>query len=268
MAIPNLIYDVGMNIAEDTPYYLAKGFQVIAIEANPVMVVNAKVRFAEQIESGDLVIIQGAIAKNPGQIRFYICDTMSALSTTETNLVEQHKRSGATFHEVMVDAIPFEMILHEYGIPHYLKVDIEGCDLLCVKALEQFGERPKCVSVEVNLFDYRELVKTAQGLGYSKFQLVAQSTIPKQRPPLPAREGKSINYNFVSGCSGPFGKDLPDTWESADEILKALSSLRWQHRAVGVARRMDNLLSSSERLASVARRAFPRTNDWYDLHMI
>ena len=31
----DLIYDVGMHRAEDTEFYLAKGFRVIAVEASP-----------------------------------------------------------------------------------------------------------------------------------------------------------------------------------------------------------------------------------------
>jgi len=31
----NLVYDVGMHTGQDTAYYLFKGYDVVAIEANP-----------------------------------------------------------------------------------------------------------------------------------------------------------------------------------------------------------------------------------------
>ena len=31
----NLIYDVGAHLGEDSQHYLAKGFKVVAVEANP-----------------------------------------------------------------------------------------------------------------------------------------------------------------------------------------------------------------------------------------
>ena len=34
----NLIYDVGMSNGDDTAYYLHRGFRVVAIEANPLLV--------------------------------------------------------------------------------------------------------------------------------------------------------------------------------------------------------------------------------------
>jgi hypothetical protein len=39
---PNLIYDVGMHTGQDTEFYLAKGFNVIAIEANPLLMQKAQ----------------------------------------------------------------------------------------------------------------------------------------------------------------------------------------------------------------------------------
>lgn len=52
MKRPNLIIDVGMHNGQDTAFYLAKGFDVVALEANPVLVDAARIRFASEIESG------------------------------------------------------------------------------------------------------------------------------------------------------------------------------------------------------------------------
>jgi hypothetical protein len=40
---PELIYDVGMNNADDTAYYLWRGSRVLAIEANPELVSNDEI---------------------------------------------------------------------------------------------------------------------------------------------------------------------------------------------------------------------------------
>jgi len=49
MPIERLIYDVGMNNGDDSAYYLSLGFRVVAIEANPELVEQAKLRFAREI---------------------------------------------------------------------------------------------------------------------------------------------------------------------------------------------------------------------------
>ncbi len=57
----NLIYDVGLHKGEDTDFYLKKGFDVVAFEANPDLVKHCKERFINEIQTGQLVIVEGAI---------------------------------------------------------------------------------------------------------------------------------------------------------------------------------------------------------------
>ena len=217
------------------------------------MVERARERFSSEILDGRLTIVQGAVAATPGRIRFFICDTMSAWSTTDFAIAEQHKRVGAIFREVIVDAVPFADILRKYGIPHYLKVDIEGCDLLCVKAFSEISERPDSLSVEVNLFDHGDLIRLASDLGYRKFQIVPQSTIPEQRVPVPSREGRDTDFKLVGGCTGLFGADLPDDWKTADESLSSLNALWWRHKMIGALTRLGKPLGLGGLLRVVNR---------------
>ena len=56
----DLIIDVGMHDGTDTAYYLAKGFRVVAVEANPALVRAAQDRFSVEIDEGRLAIIAAA----------------------------------------------------------------------------------------------------------------------------------------------------------------------------------------------------------------
>jgi hypothetical protein len=44
--VPNLVLDVGMHNGDDTAYYLASGYDVVAVEANPTLCASARDRFA------------------------------------------------------------------------------------------------------------------------------------------------------------------------------------------------------------------------------
>ncbi|HJU23267.1 MAG TPA: hypothetical protein VJ891_12220 [Casimicrobiaceae bacterium] len=44
-------------------------------------------------------------------------------------------------------------------MPYYLKIDIEGADLHCVRALARFGKRPKYVSLESTMTSWDGLVE-------------------------------------------------------------------------------------------------------------
>ncbi len=71
----DLIYDVGMNNGDDTAYYLAKGFRVVAIEADPFLVQDVSPRFQQEITAGRLTILNVGVSDAEGTFPFYVCDT-------------------------------------------------------------------------------------------------------------------------------------------------------------------------------------------------
>jgi len=60
--VPNLVFDIGMHLGQDTDYYLRKGFNVIGIEADLTLVQLCTVRFQDAISTGQLTVISGAVA--------------------------------------------------------------------------------------------------------------------------------------------------------------------------------------------------------------
>ena len=69
-----VIYDIGMHAGRDTEFYLKKGFKVIAVEANPILVEKAKAKFKDEINAGRLVIVDKAIAPDgTDTIEFGFC---------------------------------------------------------------------------------------------------------------------------------------------------------------------------------------------------
>ncbi len=49
---PNLIYDVGVCNGDDSAYYLHKGYRVVGIEANPLLLASIRRRFRSEIADG------------------------------------------------------------------------------------------------------------------------------------------------------------------------------------------------------------------------
>jgi len=68
----SLIFDVGMHTGEDTEFYLKKGFEVVAIEANPELVKHARSRFRDALSNKKLTLYDVAVADYEGEIDFYI----------------------------------------------------------------------------------------------------------------------------------------------------------------------------------------------------
>ncbi len=148
----DLIFDVGLHVGEDTDFYLRKGFRVIAFEANPELCKRCRQQFAKEIDSGQLTLIEGAIQPNPasgdGKVRFYINEKNSIWGTVLEDWSDRNSRLGTTSTVMEVPAVDFSQVIRKYGIPHYMKIDIEGCDMVCIDALKEFQLRPDFISIE------------------------------------------------------------------------------------------------------------------------
>lgn len=72
LVVPDLIYDIRIHDGEDTAYYLHKGYRVVAIDADPIMVEACRERFRAEIGSGRLVRLNLGFAPRPGKLRFWL----------------------------------------------------------------------------------------------------------------------------------------------------------------------------------------------------
>ena len=122
----DLIYDVGMHRGEDTELYLAKGFRVVAFEANPDLINACKTRFADKLADGRLTIVEGAIMGETAQktVTFYQNPVATIWGTTDPQWAERNARMGWASEEVTVNVVNFADCIEEYGMPYFLKIDI------------------------------------------------------------------------------------------------------------------------------------------------
>jgi FkbM family methyltransferase len=271
----DLIFDVGMHKGEDTDYYLKKGFRVVGVEANPDLADECRRTFRAAIADGRLTIVEAAIidparlSANEPTVTFYRNAALSVWGTTSEAWATRNLRLGASSETIQVKALDFRDCLRTHGIPYYLKIDIEGADRVCLESLLDFDARPEYVSIESEKVSFRKLreeVGLLVRLGYTSFQLVQQAGTFASDQGTRAREGRSVAHVFPPGCSGPFGKDLPDTWMTPAALL-------WRYRGVFVLYRVFGD-SSLLRHSGLGRRAIRRLErltsrpvpGWYDTH--
>ena len=138
-----IIFDLGMHIGQDTAFYLAKGFRVIAVEANPLLVRDAEKHFRYEIEAGMLTILNIGAGDREGVFPFYVNAKYSEWSSFDEEI---GSREGCK-EIINIPMVPFEKLLDSYGTPHYLKIDIEGYDMVMLERLALTDERPKYLCV-------------------------------------------------------------------------------------------------------------------------
>jgi FkbM family methyltransferase len=265
---PDLVIDVGAHNGDDTAYYLARAFRVVAIEANPALAQAIAARFPEQVAAGRLTVLNVGIAPERGRLPFWVSDHDSVLSSFDRSLVEKHGRRS---HAIDVECLPFADVLGVYGVPHYLKVDIEGHDRVCLDALDP-AACPDYVSCEIT--HTSGLIERLHELGYGQFKLVNQTTYTEATPvfdneigfralrklfgvaPALRRlvpDGVRLDfdrfatrhaYRFPHGSSGPFGEETHGPWRSFEDVLRRYDAIR----------------------SRFVRANVPLEECWYDLH--
>jgi FkbM family methyltransferase len=218
--VDDLIYDIGMHQGEDTAYYLAKGYRVVAIEANPELAAECREKFAASIANGKLTLVEGAIADTTEDTVSFYVNQVSGWSSIDPHRVED-KYSDPVQREVSVPVVDLAACMRDHGVPHYLKIDIEGADRLCLEALRDVPVRPPLISMEAEGRDFDALLAELQlleQLGYRQFAAVQQGrTVEIATRTL---SGERLSHRFPPDSSGPFGDDLEQDWRSRDAVVK------------------------------------------------
>lgn len=255
-----LVYDVGVHDGKDTAYYLARGFRVVGVEASPVMAENLRSRFASEIQAGQFLLVNAAVAEEDGEAEFWLSDH-SEWSSFDRELAS---RDGFACRPVSVTTRPFRSIVEEHGRPYFCKIDIEGYDRLCLRGLDP-QTAPDYISVELAFEDPTPDLELLRTLGYGRFKIISQMTWSQPLPSLTRLECalpwraaallreadrrfrgvQSVDgWTFEFNSSGPFGEDTPGPWRSYDEILRLYLSMR----------------------AVAERRVRKGLHDWFDIH--
>jgi FkbM family methyltransferase len=245
----DLVYDVGMNNGDDSAFYLRAGFRVVAVEANPLLCRAAESRFSAEIAAGRMTVLNLAISDRPGEIDFWVNTVVSEWSSLIRSVSE---RAGHPVERIVVPTDSLDAVVRRHGLPHYLKIDIEHADVMCVQALGKTGPTP-FLSVE---FTDESLMGEIAAQGYRRFKLVEQvSHLPVGRSRgwegLSGRMGrvaltdrgavfralrKVVGFNrilsmtrpsrksaglvFPDGASGTFGDDIPSEWMDREETME------------------------------------------------
>jgi FkbM family methyltransferase len=223
--VPDLIFDIGLHNGDDTAHYLERGFRVVAVDANPEMIEAGRSRFASEIAEGRVTLLNVGIAATSGTASFHVSDHTDWSSF----LPEVAGRMGNGTRPLIVKTRQFAAILKEFGTPHYLKIDIEGSDALCLRALIA-DDLPRYVSWESGP-GWDKLLDHMVALGYKSFKVIRQNDfhclpVPYERldpPVLPDwTKNPPLVGGFPFGSSGPFGESTHGDWHPAEMVVQAM----------------------------------------------
>ncbi len=221
-----ITYDLGANNGSDIPCYLLKSDRVIAVEANPVLCDEIRRTFQQQINEGCLVVVNCVVNINKG------ADTTSFFIHKYDHVHSQlpKPKKIEDFDEVILPSRDILSLVHEYGRPYYIKIDIEYCDEHILRDLFSNNIFPPFVSAESHNI---EVFSTLISLGkYNSFKLVDGYSVSEKYKDhrVITKDGSNLMYSFPYNSAGPFGNDINGPWMTGKNFFKllAFAGLGWK----------------------------------------
>jgi FkbM family methyltransferase len=142
----SLVFDIGANAGEYTRCFLWLGARVVAAEPNPLLAgALARIRHPR------LTVLPGAVGEKPARMTLHI-NTQSELSTLSPEWLDIARKSerlsgNQWTSQAEVDVTTLEAMIRNYGVPHFIKIDVEGFET-CV--LDGLPAMPRYLSFEFN----------------------------------------------------------------------------------------------------------------------
>lgn len=196
-----LIFDVGANKGNKIKAFLQMGFTVIAFEPEKKSLETLQWRYKN---NNKVSIVPVGISDKEGMLTMHITQARSGYNTFSNEWVESLEDKTANrwkkkhiykqSYEVQVKTL--DQMINKYGLPLFIKIDVEGFELQVLKGLHTL---PRYLSFECNLPEFKN--KTIEILNH--IELI----------------NKNIEYNFSVQ-----DKPLNKHWITPQEMLSFINT--------------------------------------------
>jgi FkbM family methyltransferase len=150
-----LIFDLGASVGGKAEIFRRHG-RVICVEPSAAAVKVLRMRFAH---CQDIEILEAAISNNPGYgtlLEFEPGSPYNTLSDRWAWVLQEKSRNrfGLSMPqpvEKTVQLVTIDELMSQYGLPRYIKIDIEGFESLAIQGMNR---RCELLSMEFNLPEF------------------------------------------------------------------------------------------------------------------
>lgn len=133
----DLCFDVGANVGYYTDLFLRLGATVVAIEPQNENMQILQKKFGDNRK---VKLIGKGLDERGGQRELLICDTSSDTSSMSQKWISVVRESGRLLKNTwdrtqQVDVTTLDLLIQEYGVPAFMKIDVEGFEFNVLKGL-------------------------------------------------------------------------------------------------------------------------------------
>ena len=164
----DLFFDVGAHLGEKSKKILDKNLKIVMLEPLPQCVKQLKESFKN---SKNVEILEKAVGRTVGNMTLEVNSKMPTIST-----MAKHWKNGRFSNQkwdqiISVEVTTLDHLIKIYGLPNYIKIDVEGFELDVLLGLSQ---KAGIISFEFTSEFLDQSIKCLNHLkkiGYSEFNL-------------------------------------------------------------------------------------------------
>lgn len=164
----DLVFDVGANVGNKTNLFLLAGAKkVICIEPQPECINYLKHRFKDKSST---VIEEIALGSKSGKSELIRNSSQDVLATLSVDWTTYGRFANLPWGEkILVNINTLDEMIIKYGIPQFIKIDVENFELEVLKGLKK---PVPCLSIEFAqeyLENTKKCINLLKTLGFDKY---------------------------------------------------------------------------------------------------
>lgn len=162
-----LFFDIGANIGFKTKVFRSLGINVVAVEPQENCFAILTNKF---IEDNKVKLVNKGISNQRGEMKIKISSSSSLISTFSDKWQKDGRFNNFSYDkEQMVKVITFDDLVNEYGVPDFVKIDVEGYEYEVISGL---NKKIPCLSFEFTsefFTDSIKILEHLEKLGFTQF---------------------------------------------------------------------------------------------------
>jgi FkbM family methyltransferase len=166
-----LIFDIGAHNGSSGAFYRRLGGRVVCVEPHSASAARIRRRFAG---CAGITVVEAAVSSRAGATTLFVERTESGLNTTSQKWKRMLETDAGPFGrpaapfagEERVTCTTLDALVQEFGVPTYIKIDVEGQELDVLTGLHRSVE---WVSFEAFLHRFGEEVLACLALLHDRF---------------------------------------------------------------------------------------------------